>query len=366
MRLGLIVYGGLEATSGGYLYDRQVVDGLRRRGVTVEVIALPDPHGPLTYLRRLAHSLDTRLTARLTEQIMSARYDALLQDELCHPSLLALNARLRRHTHIPLIGIVHHLRASEAHPRWQNALTQRIERRYLRTMHGIVANSATTLAAVTALLGYPLPAVVAPPAADHLGASLDVAAITERCRRGGPLRVLFVGNLIPRKGLHTLIDALAQLDAGWQLTVIGDPGVDLRYVEQIQSQIARAGLSGRITLAGRAPADALIATYASHDVLAVPSSYEGFGIVYLEGMAFGLPALAAADGGAREAVTHGVDGYLVPPGDATALAGHLRELAADRDHLLALSLAAQARFDAHPTWAQTAERIQAFVAGVIS
>lgn len=365
MRLGLIVYGGLDATSGGTLYDRQVVDGLRRIGVTVEVIALPDPHGPLTYARRLAHSLDSRLTARLGAQIAAARVEALLQDELCHPSLLALNARLRRRTDIPLIGVVHHLRASEAHPRWQNALYGRIERRYLRTLQGVVANSATTLAAVTTLLGRPLPAVVAPPAADHLGATLGPEAITARCRGGGPLHVLFAGNLIPRKGLHTLIDALAQIDADWRLTVIGDPAIDSWYVKQIRSQIARAGLGERIRLAGRVPTDALIAAYASHDVLAVPSSYEGFGIVYLEGMAFGLPALAAADGGAREVVTHGATGYLVPPGDAAALAGHLRELAADRERLLALSLAARARFDAHPTWAQTTARIRAFVAEVI-
>ena len=84
---------------------------------------------------------------------------------------------------------------------------------------------------------------------------------------------------------------------------------------------------------------------ASH-VLAVPSSYEGFGIVYLEGMKFGLPAIATTGGAAGEIVTHDVNGYLIPPGDAAVLAHHLSELTSDRGLLERFSLAARRRFAA--------------------
>ena len=60
-----------------------------------------------------------------------------------------------------------------------------------------------------------------------------------------------------------------------------------------------------------------------HHLLAVPSSYEGFGIVYLEGMHFGLPAIAGTDGAAKEIITHGQNGFLVRPGNPQALAHHI-------------------------------------------
>ena len=85
----------------------------------------------------------------------------------------------------------------------------------------------------------------------------------------------------------------------------------------------------------------------------MPSSYEGFGIVYLEGMHFGLPAIAGT-GAAREIIHHGVNGFLVPPGNAAALAGFLRLLARPGAALNAMSLAAYRSAAAAPTWQESA------------
>jgi glycosyltransferase involved in cell wall biosynthesis len=93
-------------------------------------------------------------------------------------------------------------------------------------------------------------------------------------------------------------------------------------------------------------------------VLAVPSEYEGFGIVYLEGMSFGLPAIAGAHGAAREIVAAGENGYLVAPHDAVTLAMHLAELGRDRDRLTQMSLAARARFLAQPRWSESMAHIR--------
>ena len=88
----------------------------------------------------------------------------------------------------------------------------------------------------------------------------------------------------------------------------------------IRRQIEAAGLTARVSLLGTASDQDLAARCAASHVLAVPSSYEGFGIVYLEGMQFGLPAIAGTDGAAQEIITHGENGFLVPPGDPEALA----------------------------------------------
>jgi glycosyltransferase involved in cell wall biosynthesis len=96
-------------------------------------------------------------------------------------------------------------------------------------------------------------------------------------------------------------------------------------------------------------------------VLAVPSSYEGFGIVYLEGMAFGLPAIGTTAGAAGEIISDGKTGYLVTPDDAETLAARLQALASDRDLLAKLSLNALERYKQQPTWAQTAGEIREFL-----
>jgi glycosyltransferase involved in cell wall biosynthesis len=93
----------------------------------------------------------------------------------------------------------------------------------------------------------------------------------------------------------------------------------------------------------------------------VPSSYEGFGIVYLEAMHFGLPAIAGTIGAAQELVHHDHNGFLVPPGDAAALARYISLLMADRELLLKMSLTAHRSAAAHPTWNESAARARVFL-----
>ncbi len=95
--------------------------------------------------------------------------------------------------------------------------------------------------------------------------------------------------------------------------------------------------------------------------MVVPSSYEGFGIVYLEGMGFGLPAIGTTAGAASEVITHGEDGYLIEPDDADTLASHINELASNRELLLSLSLNALKRYKSQPRWDETAKNIREFL-----
>jgi glycosyltransferase involved in cell wall biosynthesis len=96
-------------------------------------------------------------------------------------------------------------------------------------------------------------------------------------------------------------------------------------------------------------------------VLVVPSSYEGFGIVYLEGMAFGLPAIGTTTGAASEIITNGETGFLIQPDDAQALASHLAALLADSDRLAKMSINALKRYQQQPRWNETAGQIRQFL-----
>ena len=359
MRVGLIIYGDLATVSGGYLYDRKLVDRLRAEGDAVEIISLPWRD----YGRHLADNLSAGLIRRLRD----GRFDVLLQDELNHPSLVVPNRLARRVATYPIVCIVHHLRCREARPAWRNALYRAVERRYLASVDGFVCNSRTTRREVERLVGGGRPTLVAEPAGDRLRPTIAPEQIAARAHSPGPLEFVFVGNIIPRKGLHILLAALAALGRDdWRLSVVGSLRVDRRYAAAIGNQIARAGLSAQVRLLGALDDRALASTLERSHVLAVPSLYEGFGIVYLEGMGFGLPAIATTAGGAPEIVTDGETGWLVAPDDPAALAAALRAALDDRARLAAMGQAARRRYEAHPAWSDTTGAIRSFLREMIA
>lgn len=354
MKIGLVIYGRLQTLSGGYLYDRQLVNHLQSNGDTVEIISLPWEG----YGRHLLHNF----WFALQEQLRQAEFDILLQDELNHPSLFWLNRRIRHKIGYPILSIVHHLRSSEARPNWQNWLYRGIERRYLASVDGFIFNSQTTRQVVQSLVGDSQPHVVALPAGDRFQPNLTPQKIETRSHQPGPLRLLFVGNLIEHKGLHTLLKALTQLPgSAWQLDVVGDTAVDSDYTRHIQRTIIQHNLVNNVTLHGPLSDDALGQQMQHSHLLVVPSSYEGYGIVYLEGMGFGLPAIGGQAGAAYEIITDGVDGFLLAKNDTAVLCQHLHNLHQNRQRLAQMSLAAHQRFHKHLTWQQSMSQIRNFL-----
>jgi glycosyltransferase involved in cell wall biosynthesis len=345
MRFALIIYGSLDTVSGGYLYDRKLVEYLRACGDHVDVLTLP-------WRSYAEHLGDNRDAAMLAERVGDV--DVLLQDELNHPSLIALNRRLRGK--VPIVSIVHHLRVSERHdPKLARTHTL-VERAYLRTCDAFVFNSQTTRMSVEALLGESRPNIVAYPAGDRF----DVSSLASRAL-GSPPVVLFVGNVIERKGLHTVVDALVDVP-GWQLRIVGRENIEPGYVARVRARIDVFGLTERVAWLGALDDAALAREYERADALAVPSQYEGFGIVYLEAMGFGVPVIASRGGAAVEIVDDGVNGALVNPDDAPAVAAGLRALSDGARHAR-MRAAARARYDAHPTWQAGCAAIRAFLAG---
>ncbi len=349
MKIGLVVYGDLDTRSGGFRYDRQLVAALRERGETVEVIELPWRSYPRGLLDNLSPGLRRRL---------AGDHDVLLQDELAHPSLVGTNHRLST----PIVSIVHHLRASE--PSRLAPLYRGVEGHYLRGVDGVVCNSTVTRDVVTDLGVDPDRTVVAPPACDRFDPTLDPDTITERATET-PLRVLFVGNISPRKGIDTLLDGLAATAADATLTVVGR-SVDDAYSSRLRGRVADNGLTDRVTFTGELSDAELAEQFRDHHALAVPSRYEGYGLVYLEAMSFGLPAVASRAGGATDIVTDGENGFLVDPDDPAAVADALTTLATDRDRLAAMGQAARQRYDAQPDWTETAGRVQQLLADIVT
>lgn len=349
MRIGLVIYGSLDTFSGGYLYDRMLVRQLIICGHSVEVVSIA--------WRDYAKHLGDNTNRQWLDRVAHTGVDVLIQDELNHPSLLVANRFF--HPQCPVVSLVHHLRSSEEdHPPLLRAIYREVERIYLNSVDAFLYNSRTTRHSVERLLQRSTRSCISYPAADHLPAAdlePDLPALLDRSRRSGPLRILFVGNLIRRKGLHVILEALKTLPQGMcQLSVVGRMDVDFGYTKKMRAMALQLP-DGTVTFYGRLDDEQLCQQYRSHHLFVLPS-YEGFGIVYLEAMRFGLPVIAATAGAAREIVTDGENGFLVDASDAAAagaIAGHIRHLHANREYLLALSYAAQRRYRHHPTWQQS-------------
>jgi len=353
MRVGLLIYGSLETISGGFLYDRKLVEHLRATGDHVEIISLPWRNYPRHLLDNLSHSL--------LKKFLNLQIDVMIQDELNHPSLAWLNGKI--HAPFPMIALVHHLRCDELRAGWQNAIYRQIERRYLDSVDGFIFNSQTTKHSVAQISLINHRAwTIATPAGDRFNPEIEATEITARAQQSGPLRLIFLGNLIPRKGLHTLIEALSQLEQGCcTLEVVGSFDANIGYAQRIFQKVEQAGLEASIRFHGAQSDEALVYLFGNSQVFVVPSSFEGFGIVYLEGMGFGLPAIGTTQGAASEIIIHGETGYLIKPEDSIRLAVLLRNLCQDRKLLAALGMAAQQRYQQFPVWEQSMAKVRSFL-----
>lgn len=159
-------------------------------------------------------------------------------------------------------------------------------------------------------------------------------------RQTSRLKILFVGRLFPRKGIQYLLEAMAQARKKLRLeaaATTANPALNLTLsivgdgpmLNELQRLAFSLGIQDCVQFRGRVPITELPRTYAESDILAVPSTYEPFGLVVAEAMASGLPVIASAVGGIPEFVESGRTGILVPPADVSALSDALCEMATD-------------------------------------
>jgi len=222
--------------------------------------------------------------------------------------------------------------------------------RVLRAAAGVLAAGEYPARMAARAARRPLPTLVVPPGVDVARfAPLDDAARgVARARFGLPLDspvVLGLSRLVPRKGFDVLVRAAGGL--GDDVTVvIGGGGRDRRRLERLAAQHA----PGRVHFLGRVADDDLPALYGCVDVFAMLCrdrwgglEAEGFGIVFLEAAAAGVPAVAGRSGGSHEAVVDGETGVVVDPRDIDAVRGAIDSLLRDHDLRTAMGRAARAR-----------------------
>lgn len=199
--------------------------------------------------------------------------------------------------------------------------------RYTRSLVEAVATPANPLTVVPPGIPAPRPVHVVPRDRPTI---LTVARIND-----------------PYKGHDVLLDALPMIrqavpDVLWTVVGVGD------RLDWLRGQVAARGLDAQVEILGLVDDATRDALFASCDVFALPSrtsadgrAGEGFGIVYAEAAAAGLPVVAGDNGGVVDAVRHGVSGLLVDPADARQVADAISTLLRDDGRRAAMSAAAR-------------------------
>lgn len=349
MDVGVLLRGHPDGRSGGFLYDRYLIRALRERGHVVSIVTLPWEWG-------LPRQLLANLRGPPYRRLAGAEFDVLLQDALAHPALPLLNRRLDRRTSYPIVALLHML---VSHPDWRTGrLAGWLERRYLQTVDAYVMTSRETASTVSRWTP-PNPGLVAYPGKDRL--DRVPAGPLESASTDTGLDIAYVGNVIPRKGLDTLVQGLAPLDCEWSLTVVGDDGADPAFATGVRDRISDLGIGDRVVWTGAVPDRTLVEAYSRAAVLAVPSRYEPFGIVYAEAMGFGTIPLASTVGGGPEVLDGGRSGILVPPERPGLITDRVAALADSHRHRREFRRRARTRYGELPTWAATTASICDFL-----
>lgn len=343
-RLVFAVPGDLATPTGGYAYDRRIVAGLRAAGRSVDVVDLGEGFPrPDAATRAAALAAVERLPAGTATVIDGLAFGVL-------PELAATACR-----RLPVIALVHHPLALESGLDAAAAARLRdSERTALAGARGVVVTSAATARLVAADYGVPTGRIaVVRPGTDR-GASPPASGALPTGRRAGPVALIAVGAVVPRKGYDVLVAALARLaDLDWRLTIAGATDRDPATAAALVRQIVDLGLGDRVVVAGAVPDDRLAALYAASDVFVLASRFEGYGMAFSEAVAYGLPVVGTTAGAIPDTVPAGT-GLLVPPDDPAALAAALRTLITDEATRTRIAAAARAAAAGLPDWTEAA------------
>ena len=337
-RLVFAIPGDLSTVTGGYIYDRHIVEGLQAKGWQVQVLGLGEgfPY-PETQTRQEACASLLALEAGVP----------LVIDGLAFGVLPEVAAQLQqRH---PLIALVHHPLAFETGlSAEQSAHFKDTERRALAHATRVVVTSPATLHDVVEHFEVPRHAIASIlPGTDRVTKVLKSAA-------QGPLQLLSVGSVVKRKGFDVLLAALAELtDLSWQLTIAGDLTRDDQAVAQLHLDLARFDLLKRVRVLGAVHSAQLQQLYAQADVFVLASRFEGYGMAYAEALAQGLPVIGTTAGAIPDTVP-ATAGLLAEPGDVDSLLKALRQIMQDQTLRQTLARGALLAAARQPSWADSA------------
>ncbi len=280
---------------------------------------------------------------------------------------------LKRWWNVPLVQTFHalgvikriHQGAADTSPKERLA----VERRVVREADRVIATCPAEKDDLQRYYGCDPGKIVVIPCGVNTGRFQPVQR--QRARRELQLSedqrvIVYVGRILPRKGIDNVIAGVAALckNTSHQATLIIVGGETDQAMPENDEEMARLadvarslGIADKVCFTGRRPQSALKLYYSAADVCVTTPWYEPFGMVPLESMACGTPVIAAAVGGLKFSVVDHITGYLVPPKDPAALAEKLELILGNDELRRELSVRARRRVEEWFTWPKIATRV---------
>lgn len=341
MRLAFVTVGDTARKVGGHRYNARVISGLRTRGVEVEEIVASEAE---VEEQRAA-------SVALAERLAPKDFDVISVDALARVVFARHLDRWRETTAV--VSMVHELPSvagSDLSERDMEEPLLRADRVISVSRHG---------ASILEERGVPPGRIhVVPPGLDRIADAAPVKSGDE------PPRVLCVAQWMPRKNILGLVRAwrlLNDFGHGSTLELVGETDADTAYAARVREAISGAE---DIIVRGPVGEEELRRAYAGASVFALPSLYEGYGMVYAEAMSHGLPVLAPDTGPVPGII--GDAGLLVDPGDESGISEALLALISDPDLRRDLSRKALRRAALLPAWGDTVDGFLAALQAVVA
>jgi len=353
MKIAFIIFGLADTRSGGFLYDKYLINRLIKRGHTVQIFSQKEG-GFLTQLMGNSRTLCT--------EILNYYPDLIIEDELNHTSLFLINKKIKSKLEVPLLSIVHHLQSEEKINKIFKYVVKKIEFSFLLNLDGYIFNSSNTLNTVNRLLKKTVESYeIIYPGKNNL------PLLKRDPYKNGIVNLIFVGNIIPRKNIHLVLKVLNKFsEMSWQFNICGSDHYNPGYVRYLKTLAAGIEGDNQIIFNGRVPDELLSYMLSKADILIAPSEWEGFGISYIEAMRAGVIPIASNNGGAEEIIEDGIDGFLVSISSDKNLEDALLDLFSKPELVYKMAQEATLKAAEFPDWEETMDKAVEFLESLVS
>ena len=335
MQLHLLVPGDINTLTGGYIYNKRMVNGLLEMGHNIKVYSIavdfpfPSPESRQQFVN-IINAIPKDETIIIDSLAFGAIPELLRKIKLNHPIIALI--------HMPLS-------VRNEFTDVQNKRLSILEKKAFTYADLIVVTSAFTMNLLKELGVDPLKIVVVLPGVEVLSHKNKYALF--------PYKLITVSNFTRNKGHLLLVDALNEIKyLNWTLDCYGNTDFDPEYVDTISRLIDFNNLTDKIFIHGPITGNELSKAYVNSDLLIHPSEFETYGMVLTEAMAHGVPVIASAGGAIAQTVPASI-GAFFKVNDSKSLQQTIKELLLDSNKYQNLCKEASNYINQAQSWAKS-------------